>query len=344
MPAVNRAFNFVDESGKTYGRLHVNRYAGTRVAPNGSHAALFECICACGKTCAVVGSDLRRGHSTQCEDCRKADHARRMQERSAEAAQRLAAEKQARIEAAVERKRLRALQIETERAAHEANIAARTTLKKKTCIVCFTQFEYSHLEGSTEQRYCSDRCRNKTRRSVGPNRARAKQFNVPYEPINAYDIFARDNWTCQMCGFACDPRLRSSGWSKPEASCELDHIIPMEAGGPNLKWNVQTICADCHKQKSIWEKLDDTAVVCVETRETFVSFAEAARAYKVGRGAIADAVKASKQGAWRNLHWLKVTDAPRADDTIGWHNVRKSVMSIIENPMPDDPLPDSAHQ
>ena len=138
-----------------------------------------------------------------------------------------------------------------------------------------------------------------------------------------------------MCGFACDPRLRAAGWKKDEASCELDHIIPMEVGGPHLKSNVQTICADCHKQKSIWEKLDDTAVVCIETEKTYVSFAEAAREYKVGRGNIADAVRTNKVGMWRNLHWMKVADAPKADDAVGWQDVRKAIMTMIENPVSD---------
>ena len=39
---------------------------------------------------------------------------------------------------------------------------------------------------------------------------------------------------------------------------EIDHIIPLAAGGSNDAKNLQLLCVDCHKDKTIQEKLDGT--------------------------------------------------------------------------------------
>jgi 5-methylcytosine-specific restriction endonuclease McrA len=42
------------------------------------------------------------------------------------------------------------------------------------------------------------------------------------------------------------------------AEYEIDHIIPLAAGGSNENTNLQLLCIDCHKDKTIQEKLDRT--------------------------------------------------------------------------------------
>ena len=42
------------------------------------------------------------------------------------------------------------------------------------------------------------------------------------------------------------------------AEYEIDHIIPLAAGGSNENTNLQLLCIDCHKDKIIQEKLDGT--------------------------------------------------------------------------------------
>ena len=50
---------------------------------------------------------------------------------------------------------------------------------------------------------------------------------------------------CKNC------RMYSAEW-------EIDHIIPLAAGGTNDNKNLQLLCVDCHKDKTIQEKLDGT--------------------------------------------------------------------------------------
>lgn len=46
---------------------------------------------------------------------------------------------------------------------------------------------------------------------------------------------ARDDYTCQRCGFA-------------DCRClEVHHIVPTSKGGDNSLDNAQTLCSNCHK-------------------------------------------------------------------------------------------------
>lgn len=53
-----------DETGKTYDQLYVVGYVG-RSKGKAQHP-LFLCKCSCGKETVVIGSNLRRGHTTSC--------------------------------------------------------------------------------------------------------------------------------------------------------------------------------------------------------------------------------------------------------------------------------------
>lgn len=60
------------------------------------------------------------------------------------------------------------------------------------------------------------------------------------------DIFARDNWTCQLCEEAIDPDLK---W--PEArSASIDHILPVSLGGDDTAANVQAAHLRCNTSKN----------------------------------------------------------------------------------------------
>ncbi len=53
-----------------------------------------------------------------------------------------------------------------------------------------------------------------------------------------FEVFKRDNFSCQYCGK-----------KSPEVVLELDHIIPIkEGGGDNLE-NLMTSCFDCNRGK-----------------------------------------------------------------------------------------------
>lgn len=52
---------FIDMKGKKFGRLLVIRQAEST-----QHGVKWECLCTCGKTITVQGSNLRNGHTKSC--------------------------------------------------------------------------------------------------------------------------------------------------------------------------------------------------------------------------------------------------------------------------------------
>ena len=56
-------------------------------------------------------------------------------------------------------------------------------------------------------------------------------------------ILVRDDHLCQVC----------LNQGKLTPGNEVDHIIPKAKGGTDDQDNLQTICTDCHKQKTIKE-------------------------------------------------------------------------------------------
>lgn len=54
--------NFIDMTGKRCGRLSVIEGAGT----NAQNAAIWLCVCDCGNTSIVGGTQLRSGHTKSC--------------------------------------------------------------------------------------------------------------------------------------------------------------------------------------------------------------------------------------------------------------------------------------
>lgn len=54
-----------------------------------------------------------------------------------------------------------------------------------------------------------------------------------------FDVFKRDEFTCQYCGRR-----------PPEVTLEVDHIHPRAMGGDDDQMNLVTACADCNRGKS----------------------------------------------------------------------------------------------
>ncbi|MCL5099991.1 MAG: HNH endonuclease [Candidatus Marsarchaeota archaeon] len=53
-----------------------------------------------------------------------------------------------------------------------------------------------------------------------------------------FDVFRRDNFTCQYCGR-----------KPPEVELEVDHVIPRALGGSNDISNLKTACRECNRGK-----------------------------------------------------------------------------------------------
>jgi 5-methylcytosine-specific restriction endonuclease McrA len=77
-------------------------------------------------------------------------------------------------------------------------------------------------------------------------RKRAKHYGVQYEPVNPFEIFKRDDWTCQICEVYTPRKLRGTSY---DLAPELDHIVPISKGGPHTIDNLQCSCRKCNIDK-----------------------------------------------------------------------------------------------
>ena len=96
-----------------------------------------------------------------------------------------------------------------------------------------------HARGLCETHYSGNRGR-------GNHKRRAMRAGAGYVYFNALDILARDKWTCQLCGEPTPKSLR--GTADPRAP-ELDHILPIAAGGAHVPENCQCACRECNRAK-----------------------------------------------------------------------------------------------
>lgn len=65
--------------------------------------------------------------------------------------------------------------------------------------------------------------------------ARSLSRKTPIPTYLRWQVFERDNFTCQHCG--------------ARRYLEVDHIIPESKGGPTTLANFQTLCGDCNRKK-----------------------------------------------------------------------------------------------
>ena len=70
-----------------------------------------------------------------------------------------------------------------------------------------------------------------------------------------FEVFKRDQFTCQYCGRKA-----------PDVVLQVDHIVPVAEGGKNDILNLVTSCVDCNSGKRD-RKLDDASVVERQRRE-----------------------------------------------------------------------------
>lgn len=102
------------------------------------------------------------------------------------------------------------------------------------------------------QKSCSNQCiAERKRKSMRSARSRRKAMErratVIGVSVDPYDVFDRDDWTCQMCG--CETPKRERGSINDNAP-ELDHIYPLSKGGEHSMRNLQCLCRSCNQNKS----------------------------------------------------------------------------------------------
>jgi len=98
-----------------------------------------------------------------------------------------------------------------------------------------------------------DECRHRNHRNAerryrrirrAKDRARLRAAYI--ENVDPFDVFDRDGWRCHLCGVKTPKRLR--GTYEPNAP-ELDHIIPLAAGGEHSRRNTACACRKCNGAK-----------------------------------------------------------------------------------------------
>lgn len=148
---------------------------------------------------------------------------------------------------------------------------------KKTCVVCSSPIVGGGLK------YCGPVCfaagkldRKRRDRKAGKYREQQRRYNSEYrkrpevviarraeskirkhynrafvrgaaaEKIDPLEIFERDGWLCGLCG--CKTPKGKRGTYDANAP-ELDHIVPIAAGGAHVRSNVQCACRACNMAK-----------------------------------------------------------------------------------------------
>lgn len=81
----------------------------------------------------------------------------------------------------------------------------------------------------------------------GRAKRRAGYYDTPYENIDKFEIFKRDNWICQLCKEPVDPDCEFPSLRY----ATVDHIIPLSVEGtPGHVWgNVQLAHFSCNSRK-----------------------------------------------------------------------------------------------
>ena len=103
--------------------------------------------------------------------------------------------------------------------------------------------------------YCSAICKQRAKsrtatykygRRERDARRRARKRTSVTQRINPFDVFARYKWRCHLCGCKTPKNLRGTMEDKAP---ELEHIIPLSAGGTHTWDNVACSCRKCNRRK-----------------------------------------------------------------------------------------------
>ena len=124
----------------------------------------------------------------------------------------------------------------------------RAAAKVVRCDECRADFcpLYGHKYGAVALCSPCSESRKKAWKKANTHIKRAKRVGVPYRYLRPTSILARDKWTCQLCGEPTPKSLR--GTCDPRAP-ELDHILPIAAGGAHVPENCQCACRECNGAK-----------------------------------------------------------------------------------------------
>lgn len=128
---------------------------------------------------------------------------------------------------------------------HQTNTGKKHRPHKSTAFICSA----CHQPSTSHQRTTTTcaRCMRRVQRRNEKTLRRARKRGVAWERISVLRVLARDKWQCQLCGCATPARLRGQ---MVDNAPELDHIVPLSAGGGHTWANVQCACRKCNYLKA----------------------------------------------------------------------------------------------
>lgn len=116
--------------------------------------------------------------------------------------------------------------------------------QERQCPECLLIFTPKY--GRAHSRYCTNECARRNVKRVSRAAGKAMRNGNAVESVNPLKVFDRDKWQCQLCGEQTPPRLRATYDLR---SPELDHIVPLSAGGEHSYRNTQCSCRGCNMKK-----------------------------------------------------------------------------------------------
>lgn len=124
-----------------------------------------------------------------------------------------------------------------------------------------------------------------------------------------FEVFKRDRFTCQYCGR-----------TPPNVLLEVDHIVPVAAGGSDDETNLTTSCWECNSGKSDRLLEEGTApVVSREVTDRLAERIEQATAYTelvAQLQALLERQISMVNEAWASAYHAKTEE--HADGTVTW--------------------------
>lgn len=120
------------------------------------------------------------------------------------------------------------------------------------CVTCSTPVGYNGM--GRKRLYCSEQCRpdpslteaGRASRRAAKARRRAVERGIEAERFDPLEVLARDGWRCHLCGVSTPKRLRGT---YDDRAPELDHIVPLAAGGKHTRMNTACACRKCNITK-----------------------------------------------------------------------------------------------
>jgi len=116
----------------------------------------------------------------------------------------------------------------------------------RVCPECGVVFNPDWSRGS-DAIFCDNQCSKRHGAHIGKAARRARIKGLPRESVDPLEVFKRDGWRCHLCG---KKTPRSKRGTRDQRAPELDHIVPIAAGGSHTYDNVACCCRACNTAKA----------------------------------------------------------------------------------------------